>query len=134
MVRRRRFPPSELSYLLWFAWTKVNQAPRADPRNRGLGRAFNAAGFITDTEGVARPSKPLTLYRGCTPDGVLGMAWTSDPDVARWFTERWATSKDTGHFAQMVTAQIKPISCLQSSTRVMSRKSLSTLPAFSIGN
>jgi hypothetical protein len=36
-----------------------------------------------------RPQLPLTLYRGTTKGRTRGMAWTTDPDKARWFAERF---------------------------------------------
>jgi hypothetical protein len=31
----------------------------------------------------------LTLYRGCWPEFALGMSWTPDLAIARWFAHRF---------------------------------------------
>ncbi len=63
------------------------------PADMGLGTRrlvgmFKDAGFVTDTEGVAAPTEPLTLYRGAGVHAIRGMAWSTDERVAAWFARR----------------------------------------------
>lgn len=53
---------------------------------------FRVAGFVTDPPGQSPPARSLTVYRGSGPRYSRGMAWTLDPDVARFFAERWELS------------------------------------------
>ena len=76
----------ELRNLLVDWWSDV-QEPSAYEAGELL-ELFWEAGFVTDTEGVTRPTTALTVYRGATPDGVQGMAWTLDREKAAWFARR----------------------------------------------
>jgi len=48
-------------------------------------KLFRSAGYTHDGLPAAPPTQPITVYRGCTPDGLKGMSWTSDLAVARTF-------------------------------------------------
>jgi hypothetical protein len=50
---------------------------------------FRSAGFTTDTADISPPKSDLDVYRGCLPDHRLGLAWTTNPDCARWFAKVW---------------------------------------------
>ena len=57
------------------------------------------------------PDGPLRLYRGSTLGRYArGMAWTSDPDKARWFATRWALM--TGRRAAAWTVVAPPSAVL----------------------
>ena len=43
--------------------------------------------------GYPSPELPLTLFRGTHPERRLGMAWTTNIDVARHFADRWVLSE-----------------------------------------
>jgi hypothetical protein len=48
---------------------------------------FSYVGFISD-DGTPKPTKPLTVYRGCGPRHIRGMSWTLDIGMACWFSQR----------------------------------------------
>jgi hypothetical protein len=52
------------------------------------GELFDRAGYTVDGRRAPRPTAPLTLYRGATPERRYGLAWTPDRDVAAWFVSR----------------------------------------------
>lgn len=58
---------------------------------------FDAAGYTHDGAPAMLPIDPITLYRGCTPDGREGMAWTSDLGVARRFAHEQLRGRPVGH-------------------------------------
>lgn len=53
---------------------------------------YRMVGFTV--EGVQADPKDhlpaeVVLYRGATPDRKMGMSWTTDPQVAQWFANRF---------------------------------------------
>jgi hypothetical protein len=58
---------------------------------------FAAAGYTHDGRPAKLPRRPITIYRGCTPDRCEGMAWTSDLRVARRFARDDRDGRPTGH-------------------------------------
>lgn len=46
---------------------------------------FEEAAYTHDGQPAPRPSRPVTLYRGCIPDCRFGMSWTTDMATARRF-------------------------------------------------
>jgi hypothetical protein len=53
---------------------------------------FEQAGYTHDGQPAKRPTRPVTVYRGCHHDRRFGMSWTADLDRAQWFADR-----DLGH-------------------------------------
>lgn len=53
---------------------------------------FDEAGYTHDGLPADRPSQPVTVYRGCSPEARFGMSWTTDLDLARRFAsgQLWA--------------------------------------------
>jgi hypothetical protein len=58
---------------------------------------FRAAGYTNDGRPAATPTEPVTVYRGCAPDGWEGMSWTSDLAVARRFAHGRLRGRAAGH-------------------------------------
>jgi hypothetical protein len=58
---------------------------------------FQMAGYTHDGRPAKLPRRPITIYRGCTPDRCEGMAWTSDLRVARRFARDERDGRPTGH-------------------------------------
>ncbi|MGE2772583.1 hypothetical protein ACQGAO_30625 [Rhodococcus sp. 1.20] len=46
---------------------------------------WEAVGYRYGTERIARPSSPLTLYRGADEKNREGWSWTTMPEVAKYF-------------------------------------------------
>ena len=79
------------SAVIW-AWTK----PECPETNLGTARwraLFKATGWIDDGD-APRPARPVVLYRGAIPSRRDGLAWTGDPDKARWFADRFDGALD----------------------------------------
>jgi hypothetical protein len=80
---------ARLALLLREAWTAAEHpAHKVDPYV--WADMFQEAGFVTDCRDVTAPDweTEVRLYRGCHPDWRLGMSWTDDLTVARWFANR----------------------------------------------
>ncbi len=58
---------------------------------------FRTAGYTHDGLPATPPTEPITVYRGCTPDGRAGMAWTSDLAMARRFAHDQLRRRPVGH-------------------------------------
>jgi len=58
---------------------------------------FRTAGYTYDGQRATPPTEPITVYRGCTPDGRKGMAWTSDIEIARRFAHGQLRGRPLGH-------------------------------------
>ena len=76
-----------LTELLAWVWPMA-EFPEAHLGRRAWLMLFEAAGFVSDTLGVARPECPLEIYRGSTWGRRRGMSWTKDLEKARWFARR----------------------------------------------
>lgn len=57
---------------------------------------FRRVGFVSET-GEPAPVAPLQLYRGATWGRRRGLAWSTSPDVARWFADRATRFGLVGH-------------------------------------
>lgn len=66
---------------------------------------FLANEYSHEGKRVNPPTEPVVLYRGCTPEGRLGMSWTSDPDIARTFAFGNLRGRPTG---RTYTATVEP--------------------------
>lgn len=59
---------------------------------------FDQVGFVHDGEAVdvedVFPDDVLTLYRGATIDRRSGLSWTTEPEQARWFADRFGGLKN----------------------------------------
>src|SRR5258705_3184552 len=58
---------------------------------------FRLAGYTHDGQPAVPPTEPLTVYRGCTPEGRKGMSWTSDLAIARRFAHGQLRGRALGH-------------------------------------
>ncbi len=58
---------------------------------------FRSAGYTHDGQPASPPTEPITVYRGCTPDGRAGMAWTSDLAIAHRFAHDQLRGRAVGH-------------------------------------
>lgn len=90
------------------AWTGA-EPDDTDPYYLALWRAISAGERI-ETEPMP-PGDPLTVYRGqASADEPLGIAWTLDPEVARFFALR--VSRTAGREAGMVLVGSVPRSAV----------------------
>lgn len=78
--------PHELNTLLTAAWSAA-PATLSIPgvTKRELVAMFRAAGFVTNRPGYERPTVPMLVYRGATPQGALGFSWSPRRDYAARF-------------------------------------------------
>lgn len=60
-------------------------------------KLFRSAGYTHDGQLATPPTEPITVYRGCTPDGRQGMAWTSDLAMAGRFAHDQLRGRAAGH-------------------------------------
>ncbi len=58
---------------------------------------FRTAGYTHDGQPATPPTEPITVYRGCTPDGRAGISWTSDLAVARSFAHDQLRGRAVGY-------------------------------------
>lgn len=69
------------------AWRRADRPSGVVEPERWI-ELFRDAGYAVDGVPALRPVRPVRLYRGCDAEHRAGMAWTDDPDRARWFAER----------------------------------------------
>ncbi len=72
---------------------------------------FRTAGYTHDGQPASPPTEPITVYRGCTPDGRAGMAWTSDLAMARRFAHDQLRRRPVGHvysFPKQISPMCSP--------------------------
>lgn len=62
---------------------------------------FRVAGYTYDGQPAEPPTDPVTVYRGCTPNGWEGMSWTADLAVAREFAGGRLRGRAAGHVYAM---------------------------------
>jgi hypothetical protein len=68
------------------AWSSPEYPERCFEPDRWIWvKLFRTAGYTHDGQPATPPTEPITVYRGCTPEGRGGMAWTSDLAMARRF-------------------------------------------------
>jgi len=57
---------------------------------------FRAVGYREDDQPAARPTEPLVLYRGATPEDRAAWSWTENPDAAAQYASGWWVQADLG--------------------------------------
>jgi hypothetical protein len=75
-----------------------------------ISNIFVKTGFVSDDPAILLPTEPLTVYRGVGGDahflsGKYGLSWTTDPNVAHWFANRFAILHGPG---AVYTAEVEP--------------------------
>ena len=71
--RKRRLKQEHLRVVLLDVWRYLDNAAAWPMRTwRAM---FRYGGFLSDRE--PRPTRPMTVYRGCTPSRRCGMSWDS---------------------------------------------------------
>lgn len=103
-VLRECWECSRIGNLLLQAWADVTGE---DPTPAQVMKMLRVPGFLTKREtDVANlfSGKRIQAYRGCTPDGVKGMSWTLDMEVAEFFAQRY---REPGVEPVIATAAIK---------------------------
>ncbi len=79
------------------AWDLCSAPMSVLSRERWV-RLFRAAGYTHEFAPAQRPTRTLRLYRGSDARGRLGMCWSTNLDVARWFAARqdegWVWASD----------------------------------------
>ena len=89
LVLEHCMPQDEAVTLLKFAWTMPEFPADSEDVAHEWIEAFSMLVWVTDVDGEEPPEEPLTLYRGADRDsGGRGLAWTTDPDRAKWFAYR----------------------------------------------
>lgn len=102
--RRKLADAQVLRRVLLEVW-KFIEHPSHWPRD--IWRAmFRSAGFLSD--GAPRPKPPVTVYRGCSPKGRLGLAWTKDRGTADWFGDYWVDNGQAEVRGNVYKARVKP--------------------------
>jgi hypothetical protein len=97
--REKRIDKSLLQQVLLDVWRYTDHTSVWSARWwRSL---FRETGFLSD--GAARPSRPLTVYRGCTSPGRRGFSWTVNRARAEWFADHWFKHgyADPGHLYRL---------------------------------
>jgi hypothetical protein len=51
---------------------------------------WRSGGYSINTEAAPRARRPIVVYRGCTPGGEAALSWSSNREVAEYFTWMWA--------------------------------------------
>lgn len=82
--------PADLPQAVTNAWQMAEWPEQHADQELWL-MAFEMAGFTVDGEPADRAVLPetMTLYRGCTPERLNGMSWTTDLKTAQWFAKRF---------------------------------------------
>ncbi len=96
----RLLTPDELNRVLAWHWNREDSPTRFGIQS--LVSLFRFAGFVADREGTARPTGPLTIYRGGASSTPLGLSWTTDREQALKFARR--SSRKT---AVVITAVVQ---------------------------
>lgn len=84
---RFRGRPDDLAAALEWTW-QVSLAPTQHLAARKWVAMFRAAGPRWGRRAVPSLRPPAVLYRGATPAGARGMAWTTSLPMARHFADR----------------------------------------------
>lgn len=85
-------------------WSMAEHPERLMPRSEWI-EMFRAAGFRVDDEIAEGPSDVITVYRGASPEGRLGMSWTTDLTTARTFARGGLRGRCAG---SVWTARLSP--------------------------
>jgi len=103
--RRKLVDAQFLRRVLLSTW-KFTDLPSHPVSTRVWRAMFRCAGFLSD--GAERPKRPVTVYRGCTPRGRGGLAWTSDRGLADHFADYWFKSRQAKVRGNVYKARVKP--------------------------
>jgi hypothetical protein len=79
-----------------FAWS-IAEYPESSLEAYTWADLFRTADYTHDGHPAIPPTEPITVYRGCTPNGWEGMSWTSDLAVARSFAHGQLRGRAVGH-------------------------------------
>jgi hypothetical protein len=79
-----------------------NDRLRADSPTASGSRCSSTPASLRTVPGVGLPTGAATLYRGCLPARVRGMAWTTTVERAEFFAERRGAS------ARVYAAHVPP--------------------------
>jgi hypothetical protein len=79
------------------AWSSAEYPERCLEPPDIWAELFRTAGYTHDGQPATPPTEPITVYRGCTPDGREGISWTSDLAVARSFAHDQLRGRAVGH-------------------------------------
>jgi hypothetical protein len=79
------------------AWSSAEHPETGFEPARIWVELFRTAGYTHDGQPATPPTRRITVYRGCTPDGRLGMAWTSDLTMARRLAHDGMRGRAVGH-------------------------------------
>lgn len=78
--------PALLPVAIRWVWQPSWSAGDRDPAERVA--LLRTTGFLCDWPGIEAPTSPLTVYRGCTLNGVRGIYWSTSLAVASAYAER----------------------------------------------
>lgn len=87
MLHWRDLDHDELAYAINWAWHMAEYPERLET-TRDWKMLMRHVGYIVDGTLAKRPSQPVQLWRGATPEGRTGMAWSTDRATADWFRDR----------------------------------------------
>jgi hypothetical protein len=76
-------PGVDLEELLQVVWLESDISDEFDTDD--VVSLFRQAGFVTDSRWVAAPEDVMTVYRGCTPEGIARPSWSMNRGVACWY-------------------------------------------------
>lgn len=87
MINWHDLAHDELAYAIDEAWHMAEYPERMET-TKDWKLLMHQVGYIVDGAPAERPEKPVRLWRGATPEGRAGMAWSSDRATAEWFRDR----------------------------------------------
>jgi hypothetical protein len=102
--RKGRLKQEHLRVTLLNVWRYLDH-PAAWPM-RTWRAIFRCAGFLSD--GEPRPTRALTVYRGCTPEGRRGMSWGTQRWVAEKFANYWVDQGYSTVRGHVYKARVNP--------------------------
>lgn len=97
--------PAELAYAISMSWSAAEYPERLEVA-KDWKAIMRHAGFIVDGALAERPSGPVRLWRGATPEGMRGMAWSTSRETAEWFRDRLISP--FGLDGRLWTAEVTP--------------------------
>ncbi len=105
--RAGRLSEPILRAILMGVWSGAELPEEAVSREEWIAW-FRRAGFLTDCR-VTQPTKPRRVFRGCAPDRVRRMSWTSSVKTARWFANyRYDRYVESGPKGSVFSATVQP--------------------------
>lgn len=88
MVLDRRIDVGEYPEVVAETWSAA-EFPQQSVRAVDWVWLFRRAGYTVDGKPAALPTEHLTLYRGCGRGHQRRMSWTTDLEMAQWFSRRF---------------------------------------------